>query len=210
MQKLNQDKGRAWGRQALLLLALGCFGISQGALAAKLYRYTNGEGVQELNTYLPPEYSQNGYEIVNERGDVLRTVPPALSEEATEALRAERMEKDRQQQWDRELLRRYSSVRDIEAAKKRKLAQVQNSILIIKSNMTNIKGQLAEQHARAAESERQGKDVPKPILQKIDGLERELQSAEEQLAEREQQFSDTEEKYDRDRDRFATIRPDRQ
>jgi chromosome segregation ATPase len=190
---------------ALLFLVLVW---SQAVAAKTFYRYTNSEGVTVLDLAIPPEYSQNGYELVNERGEVLKVVAPALSPEAAAAEAAERKERERLEKWDQELLLRYSSVRDIEAAKQRKLAQIQNNVAILRGNISNLRRQISEQHAIAAKSERVGKEVSSRVLNKIEGLEEQLQVAEAQLQEREQQYQEMEEKFVRDQERFRLIRPD--
>ena len=99
--------------------------------AGAFYRYVNEEGVKVLDTSIPPEYVQNGYEILNKNGQVIEVVPPAPSEE-------EIAEKQTEQEilFHYELLRkRYSNVSSIESARKRKLENLETSISIIKGNI---------------------------------------------------------------------------
>lgn len=185
--------------------------VTQGTVAAKpesgrvFYRYQDATGVTVINHQIPPEYAQKGYEVVTARGDVLKVVEPAPSGEEATAQELQRQRQAELAAWDTELRRRYSSVRDIEAAKERKLAQVNNSIAILQGNLRNLKQQIAQQHAQAAKSERMGVAVPQAVLTTLASLEEELKVSEENLAEREQQYQRIEAKYDQDIERFRII-----
>ena len=172
------------------------------------YRYVNEQGIQVLHDTIPPEYAQKGYEILHASGTVLKVIPPAPSEEEAEGLRRQRELKEALARWDEELLRRYSSVRDIEAAKKRKLAQVQTSIDILRSNISGLKTQIATQQSKAADAERLGREVPAQVLIALTNLEAELRLTEDQLAQRHVQYAEVEEKYENDKERFRVIRPE--
>lgn len=172
------------------------------------YRYVDENGVRVINHQIPPEYAQKGYEIVTLHGEVIRVVEPAPTEEEAEEAERLRKHKMKLEEWDAELRRRYSTVADIEAAKKRKLDQVETSIKILESNIYSLKVQIANQHAAAAENERQGKEVPKSLLKTLVGLEEELKLTQEQLTHRHAQYVEFNEKYEKDKQRFQIIRPD--
>lgn len=172
------------------------------------YRYINESGNRVIEQTLPPEHAQKGYEVVTLSGQVIRVVAPAISTEEAERQRRAKQEAERLAVWDAELKRRYSSVRDVEAAKQRKLSELNGSIAILDSNARNIKLQIKQQHAAAADHERQGREVPKTVMDAIAGLEEELASTEHLLSERQAQYKKVSDKYDRDRDRFQIIRPD--
>ncbi len=207
--------GRCWRPRAMLWLALcGLLSAPLAVVASDQYkgptyfRYTNEQGVQVINSSIPPEYAQKGYEEVTPRGEVIRVVPPALSGEEAERLEARRREAERLAEWDEELLRRYSNVADIEAAQQRKLAQLEGSIAMLQGNIRNLKHQVAQQHANAAKSERMGREVPESVLKALAGLEEELKLTEETIAERQRQFDEINDKFEQDKERFRQIRPD--
>ncbi|NHO67675.1 hypothetical protein G8770_19180 [Aestuariicella hydrocarbonica] len=172
------------------------------------YRYLNESGIPVINHQIPPEYAQKGYEVVTPRGEVVKVVPPALSEKDASQMKLQQMRAAELAKWDEELRRRYSSVDDIEAAKQRKLVQVDGRIAILQSNIRNLKGQISDQHALAARSERMGKAVPDSVLKTLKGLEEELKFTEEQVGQREAQYQSIADKYESDKDRFRIIRPE--
>lgn len=207
IRKACQRTSRA---SVLVLTAWLCASAAvAGPEGRTYYRYTNDQGVSVINHTLPPKYAQKGYEVVTASGKVVRTVDPAPSAEEAEAMRRKKELEEELARWDEELTRRYSSVEDIEATKKRKLAQVQTSIEILKGNITNLKSQIAQQHASAALAEKRGQEVSKGVLSAIAGLEQELKLTEEKLVERQAQYQEVTLKYDKDKQRFAVIQAER-
>ncbi len=201
-----------WSMQRLaVLLLLFCliFVIAPtvSANGKVFYRYINSDGVKVIDQQIPPEYAQKGYEVVTSRGEVIKVVEPAISGEDAEKRHAKKLRDEQLAAWDAELRRRYSSVGDIDAAKKRKLAQVDGSIAILQSNIRNLKKQISQQHARAANSERMGRAVPEAVLKTIAALEEELKLTEDQVEQRKEQYRAIDDKYEDDKERFLIIRP---
>jgi transposase len=96
--------------------------------AAELYRYQNEAGITVVDWVIPAAYVSSGYEILNESGQVVRVVPPAKMDTDFErdaaAARAQDVEAVAQAarlERDTFLLRRYSTIQDIEAARYRPL-----------------------------------------------------------------------------------------
>lgn len=174
----------------------------------KYYRYTNKEGVQVMNSVVPPEYVKYGYEVVTLSGEVLQVVDPAPTPEEAEKLAAQRQREMEIGKWDEYLLKRYSTVADIEAAKERKLNDFESSVSILRGNAANIRGQIEQVQARAANMERAGRKVPKTTVNSLRALELELGDTEQQLSLREADKLEIAEKYDADIERFRKIRPD--
>ncbi len=192
----------------LLLSLISAIAPTVSANGKVFYRYINSDGVKVIDQQIPPQYVQKGYEVVTARGEVIKVVEPAISGEEAEKQQAKRLRDEQLAAWDTELRRRYSSVDDIDAAKKRKLAQVEGSIAILQSNIRNLKKQISQQHARAANSERVGREVPEAVLKTIAALEEELTLTEDQVEQRKEQYRGIDEKYEEDKKRFLVIRPD--
>lgn len=173
-----------------------------------LYRYVNEKGVKVMNYSIPPEYAQKGYEVVTPSGKVIKVVPPAMSREEAAKRNAAKAEADRLAEWDAKLTRRYTRVADIEAAKKRKLVELEGNITILEGNLRGLKSQIAQQQARAADNERAGRKVPEAVINTIKSLEEEVVITESQIAQRREEFNEIAARFDRDIERFRVIRPD--
>ena len=104
-------------RSALLLtLALG---FTYDA-AANTYRYTDDRGRVVHAQTVPPQFVKNGYEVLNDRGQVIQVVPRALTAEeraAQEEMRARQLADEAaaraQQEADSLLMRLYRAPDDI-------------------------------------------------------------------------------------------------
>lgn len=193
-----------------LLLAL-LVGLPQALAAAELptekvfYRYVNAEGAKVMHHSLPPEAAKRGYEVVSLSGIVLKVVPPALTPEQAAAAAAQKAEQRELDEWDAALLRRYSSVDDIEAAKQRKLADLEANMSILISNLNTIQTQIRTEYARGAAFERRGQAVPDMVVDNLRNLERELDDTREKYIQREWEYEDVADKFEQDKARFSVI-----
>ena len=147
------------------------------------YRYVNAEGVKVLGHSIPPQYVANGYEVLSSNGRVIRIVEPAPDPELVEIERAKAVLKAKYEQ----LSRRYSNVRDIDAAKLRKLVHVEASILLVEASIENIKNEIDSITARAADFERAGKAVPQNLLDTLKALNEKMEAT---LAIQQQRFDE--------------------
>lgn len=172
-----------------------------------LYRYVNESGVKVLTYSIPAQYTANGYEIVDSSGQLIKVVPPELSPEDRAKVEAARAEKERLQIWDGQLLKRYSRVSDIEAAKKRKLAEISANINILKGNVINFNREKDKLLSQAATMERNGQPIPDIVLANIDAIKEELAAITDKIHLREQEYKAQTEKFDEDIARFMIITP---
>tara|TARA_B100000809_G_scaffold257532_1_gene299289 strand:- start:680 stop:1276 length:597 start_codon:yes stop_codon:yes gene_type:complete len=187
-------------------LSLGLL-LAQFALAAGnvYYRYINSDGVKAMSHTLSAEYAQKGYEVVSLSGKVIEVVSPARSQTDIERIALQKHSAVTLAQWDKSLRLRYSRVSDIEAAKQRKLAEINTNINILIGNVSKLSSQLQLQQGQAANAERKGYDVSSKLLSNINNLELEIKTTSEQVATRRQEYVALTDKYDRDINRFNLI-----
>jgi len=188
----------------LVLLWLGCGQVS-AADKRELYRYVNEDGVKVINYTIPPEYAQRGYEVVNRHGDVIRVVEPSLDSESMEEKRRRMDEAATLVQWDKDLLKRYSTVSDVESAKTRRLAEINTSLAILRGNIVSLDSQIAREQSKAADRERRGQDVPEAILTNIKNFKIERAATERMIENRLSDYDEVSNRFDRDIERFKVI-----
>ncbi len=158
--------------RALTFTALVATGVASVSMTSNTYaqghyyRYVNEEGVKVLGQSIPPRYVANGYEILSANGRVMQVIEPAPDPELAEIERAKSALKESYEL----LARRYSTVRDIEAAKQRKLVHVEASILLVEGSIEGIQEEIDNLTARAANLERAGKVVPDNVLDTLSAL----------------------------------------
>ncbi|MCO1332853.1 hypothetical protein MO867_00745 [Microbulbifer sp. OS29] len=145
-----------------------------------LYRYTDDQGILVINDAIPPKFVANGYEILALTGRVVEVVAPQLSPAEYEAQRQLEVQQDA----DRKLLKRYNSIADIESARSRKLAIVEQDMAIMRSNVGSLRRQIAQEEASAARTQRGGREVAPELLQRIVDLKTEVTVLQERLSQR--------------------------
>lgn len=192
--------------RVIIGLSLGWL-LAQQSLAAGnvYYRYINNDGVKAMSHTLPAEYAQKGYEVVSSNGKVIEVVLPARSQTDIERIALQNDSAVTLARWDKRLRLRYSRASDIEAAKQRKLAEINTNIEILIGNVNKLSSQLQQQQAQAASAERKGYEVSSKLLDNINNLEIEINTTSEQVSTRRQEYVALTDKYDRDIKRFNLI-----
>jgi hypothetical protein len=196
----------------LILLVFSEFSLAQSSRAIYLYRYINDDGITVINSAIPPEFIERGYEVLNSNGTVFKVVPRSLSPEerasrstAESQKQLDEEEAKRLLKWDKSLLLRYSSIEDIEAARDRSLSELRIRISILRSNVRSLKLQIESNQSRAANVERRGGVVPVEMVAAIDVLHSEIKDTERSIEERIQETEVVEQGFQRDIERFALL-----
>lgn len=176
-----------------LLLGAAVLTLSSAYSTAEinLYRYINDDGIQVIDHSIPASLVKNGYEIININGQVLKVVPPART---AEEIKAEADRKRLASEYER-IKKRYASVEDLEAAKKRKLESIDTAISILESNIHSINNRRNELMAQAANQERSGRNVTQDLLNQLETAKAELEVAESSLDARRQEYEDVVDKF---------------
>ena len=190
---------------AILLLSMVAMDGTCLAAGNKLYRYKDNKGVVGIDDHVPPEFAKNGYEVLTPDGRVIETVPRQLTGEEGAKARALEAETKRLQEWDKNLLLRYSSVDDIEAARDRALREIDVRLSILRSNLLSVKGQIESEQSKAADLERRGIAVPAAVVSNMEMLKREISDTEEAIVQRTGEKSQEAATFQKDIDRFKLL-----
>jgi hypothetical protein len=194
-------KLRGWWLIALLV-SLGIVlpaGADVALTEGCYFQYTDRNGKVVLVDTLPAEVVDRGYRILTCGGELLKIVPPKRAVDGpTQACL-------RQKEYDRQLLLRYSTVDDLEAARLRKVREIRTRIMINESNMVGMRASLVRDQERAAELERAGSEAPQSLLDRIEVLREEIATLERNNQLRETEIKVQEEKFDRDAERLARL-----
>ncbi|WP_144392183.1 hypothetical protein [Pleionea sediminis] len=193
-------------------LSLCCTSVD----AKKFYRFKNSEGQTILLDQLSPEAIEKGYEIINERGQLVQRVGPAktlgeMEEEKEKEKELKRKERERQRQIrrDAELLRLFSTVEDIMRARDAALLGVQQRSELNKNEKELIKASLEDSQRRAADYERLGKKVPKNLTENIATLQKQIANRETNEKAIEEEGNRIKEEFERDIIRFKELQAKR-
>ena len=195
-----------------LLCTVFLLSLPQASFSRNIYRYTNTEGNMVVNDRIPSEYSSRGYEVLNEKGTLIKVVPKKLTEEELEhrgieekmaaAAAAEQVDLRKQ---DESLLLRYSSIEDIEAARERVLRDMRIRVSTLKSNIHSLKARVENYQTAAADTERSGGTVDLAQLTVIEELQLEIGVTERSIVDRQAEIEDVQQKFQQDIDRFGVL-----
>jgi len=181
--------------------------------AKPMYRYRNAQGNMVVGYQVPPEAVSGGYEVLNEKGMVVKVVPRELTEEerksrdAEEKLKREALaEQERLRKWDESLMLRYSSVEDIEDAKRRATGNLEIRLSILRGNRRGYKQQVENYQAQLADAERAGLEPDVDRLREVETLQQQIKGVERDIAKREQEIAEISDAYDADIERFKLLR----
>lgn len=135
---------------SLKALSIALLGAGFVQLAeADTYRYTNDRGQQVYADRVPPQFVKNGYEVLNDRGQVIQVVPRALTpaelaaQEATrEQRQAEEAAARAQQQADNLLLRLYRSPNEIARKRDERLTLIDGQLTAMSASMDKLQAEV--------------------------------------------------------------------
>lgn len=166
---------------ALILLITASL-VATSASAANLYRYVNNEGVTVLDRTIPPEFVPLGYSILNERGEVLKVVPRALTEEEKAALRVAQQKLADQAARDAELKRLYRTPDDVDQAMVAWVNRLNVEISLVNGQQNAKKAELIVLQSDAADIERAGKPVTPELMEQIDEVQGDIEAIKLEIA----------------------------
>ena len=200
-------------RRAITLSLVLCGFYSQLVLAGKVFfRYENVEGVTVIDDHVPPEYAKRGYTILTDTGRIIEIVPRELTIEERKGLnteevrrRLEEEELERQRRYDRALLRRYSTINDIEAAELRKVNEIKVRMSILRGNIAGMSRQLEGFQEEAATLERDGRKVSDALMENMKALREEIAESERRMALREEELVKLKARFSADIARFREL-----
>jgi uncharacterized membrane protein YdfJ with MMPL/SSD domain len=182
--------------------------VSASTLAANLYRYENDQGVMVINDTVPPEFVHKGYDIISPKGRLIERVPRALTPEELAAKSAEdraALDRAKQAEADKKLLTIFSSAADAERARDRKIEAIDVNINVTRGNILKLQGDFNTAQAQAAERERAGQKVPEYLVENMDSLRRQIESAEASIIEREMEKEVIRKEYQNDIERLRYL-----
>ena len=175
--------------------------------------WTNKEGVRECGESVPPEYSQQGHEVISNQGTVVKETDRALTPEEIEAQKkqaAEEAEKKRaaeeQARQDQILLATFSSTDEIERQLTDQLAALTARIGTTETFIEKLKDQLNKRIEAAAAAERAGKPANDALKEDIESLKRQLKNNEDSIAELHKEQESTKAEYAAKVERFKELK----
>lgn len=196
------------GFAMLAALLLG----APAAHAGEWYRYQGDDGVLVMSHHVPPEYADGGYEVVNDHGRVLRVVPRQLSPEEIvvrdrELAREAEIEAERQLalQHDNELMQLYATPEEVELARDRKLASIDEVINTLLGDVQQLRNKQRLYQTQAAEKERGLLPISREILTNLETVQHQMVETRREIDTRRKERDQILADFDRDLNRVYEL-----
>ncbi|MGV6807884.1 MAG: hypothetical protein ACWA5K_08295 [bacterium] len=200
-RQLRRINRLAWIKSALLITGLSAFTVQAGPV---YYRYLNEEGVQVIDYKVPPGLVHQGYDIITENGDLIRSVAAfdpdsVLSEEEIKVRDKQRLEEIR-------VLRSFSTLQDLHATRDRRVRALEGEIAALRNNVGDHDRLLQEEQAKAANIQREGVEVSDMITAHIETLTKQLADSRRMLVIRLDELEAMKKRYLRLERRFIELK----
>ena len=132
--------------RTIVLIALAALAAAPGAaLAGKVYKWVDENGVTHYGDAIPPEYSKKTHDVLNEQGSRVETVNAEKPETAAAPGVAP------QDNRDRALLATYGSVAEIEQVRDRRLGYLDSQNQVSQDRLGALKSRLTELESGAGD-----------------------------------------------------------
>ena len=195
-----------------IIIALLNLLYSANTMAA-IHCWTNDEGQRECSYTVPKKYLGREIQIINNRGQVIRTIPadktPEQKRKEAELAKIEaekkRIQKE-QRRKDRILLNTYVAVDDIILSRDTKSNAIDSIIIITKSNRDKQQKILDTHTKRAGNFERKNAKVPEKIIKNIKNAKAKLKEFDDFIEKKKQEKLALHLKYDADLTRFKELK----
>lgn len=186
-----------------LLITLCC--IASHSMSAQFYRWVDENGAVNIQGNIPPEYVKGGYEIIDDKGNVLSVVAPQISDEERLAQEAAKISAEMQQARDEELLKLYRSPTDVDRAMTTWLSRMDMEIRV-KQNRIRIKeNEFDVLQQQAANQERVGQEVDPMLLNQMDLITLEIEQFNLEIEEVLQRQAESRSEFLTDRERMVVL-----
>jgi len=206
-------EARSMSRLGSLACLLSLLFWTPATMAGSIKCWTNKDGVRECGATVPPEYSQQRVEIMNERGIVVEVKEAAktkeqLAEEARLAkLKQEELRRQEEARLrDTILLQSFTTERDLKISYDGKIAVNRDIIDITNTGTRTLNENLNNTRTKAANYERAGEKPPESLLEEINSLKRQIMDNDEFIARKQEEIKALERQYEADLKRFRELK----
>ena len=197
------------------LVVATAFFIASGVglpVSAAIKCWTNSEGVRECGEAVPPEFAQQGHEVIKQSGAVEETERAKTAEELAAEARKNAEEKQisdaeaEKVRQDGILLATFSTIEDIERVRNEQLAALDATISVTNTRNTKIQQDLDKRIQAAAAEERAGKTPNEALLKDIESLRRQIDNNKQFIESKHQEQEAIRQQYDGKIQRFKELK----
>jgi hypothetical protein len=182
------------------------------ANAKNFHKWIDEEGNVHYSSIVPPSAVGQARSQINNRGFTVSKVAKAKSEEEIEAAHAltlreknAKTARNNQNRLDQQLLRTFSSAKDLLARESIQLESSATRIHNIKANIGRTKKIILTHQKKAAQFEKQGKGIPEYLTEELAELESVISTANNKIKEQQRNAIKVKKKYRKDLVRYQQL-----
>lgn len=190
--------------------------MSQSA-HAKLYKWVDDNGRIHYGDKIPAEYSKNQHDVLNNRGDTVKSVGRAKTKEELTAERiakeaeANRLSKARllkleTAKQDKLLLDTFSNQRDIIIMRDDKLESLQANLRLTQSRNKQLETQLRKVSARIENLEASKRKVPENLTKQVEVIGQQMDKNNDSIERRTKEMTEVKAQFEKDLLRFRKLK----
>ena len=198
-------------RAKLLIAATSTLLLAPLAADAQSFRCTGKDGKKYYGQTVPPQCTGMVLEQLNSQGMVIRRIDPEGDERAREAKEAEQAKKREEDAANREesrrnraLLATYTSVKDIDSARRRALADNQKAVKEAELRIEALKKRRAA-YDKELEFYKEGAKPPSKLAEDIRATEIDIEATQGLLESKQKEAVNINAKYDEDKRRYQEL-----
>lgn len=196
---------------------IGLIVIVGHADAAKLYKWVDEDGIVHYSDRMPPDQSKMEHEELDDRGLSRREVERAETEEERMAKQMEqalaeqqrkiKAEKQaRQRMRDQNLLRTFTTERDLLITRDDRLNMIDSTIAITVSNNNHIVSDIEDIKKRISGIENSGREVPENLTEQLSELNESYEKNKEYIEMKQQERKEVSDAFESDLERFRELK----
>jgi hypothetical protein len=181
--------------------------------AGKLKKWVDENGQTQYGDRIPPQYSKQSSQTLNNQGVVIQTraaakTPEQIAEEQRIAELKASEERSRQEQArkDRILLDTFTNEDEMIMTRDGKVEAIEAIIRVTNGRIEKIRQRLASQKQRAANLERSGKPVPETLSQQIGESRTQIRQNVDYIENRKLEQQAIRDKFETEIERFRELK----
>lgn len=179
---------------------------------AKLFKWVDDNGTTHYGETIPPEYANKDATKLSDKGRVEQRIEK-LTPEERRAKEAEDAKKNSAQQAaievkrrDSALLNTFSNENEIDLSRDRSLQQVEARINSINTMLKSAQASLVEHQKEQDGLVKQGKKIPKSLLEDVAESEAHVAKLNKELAQNEQELASVKARFEADKLRYRELK----
>lgn len=168
------------------------------AHAGELFRWTDENGAVHYSDHIPPQYVDEGYNVISEQGITVLTIAPASEEPLPP-------EEPKLSDYEQGLLANYSDASEIIATRQRLMADIDTRIALAHEVIDALERQFNALAQEAGNHERRGDAVPENVQHQIATTQRKITDQQTLINNYTESKQQTWQRFQQDLERYQAL-----